>query len=121
MGSSAHARFRLVPTAAICASACMYAALTLGGGFVFARDTRAQAQGVPIPPATDAHADERGAHVAGEERASIPIDLVFERLYLGFLPATALHMIVVMVLVVVPTVWLVLRPMQRVCGGVPRS
>lgn len=88
--------------------------------FALAR-VEAQAQGVPIPPATDAHAVERGTHVAGEERASIPIDLVFERLYLGFLPATALHMIVVMVLVVVPTVSLVLRPMQRVCGGVPRS
>ena len=75
---------------------------------------------MPIPRATDAHAVERAAHAAGEERISIPIDLVFERLYLGFLPATALHMIVVMVLVVVPTVSLVLRPMQRVCGGVPR-
>ena len=84
--------------------------------FALAR-VEAQAQGVPIPRATDAHAVERAA---GEERISIPIDLVFERLYLGFLPATALHMIVVMVLVVVPTVSLVLRPMQRVCGGVPR-
>lgn len=88
--------------------------------FALAR-VEAQAQGVPIPPATDARSVERAAaRVPGDEPVSIPIDLVFERLYLGFLPATALRMLVVMVLVVVPTVSLVLRPMQRVCGGEPR-
>lgn len=87
--------------------------------FALAR-VEAQAQGVPIPPASDARPVERAARVPGDERVSIPIDLVFERLYLGFVPATALRMVVVMMLVVVPIVSLVWRPMQRVCGGVPR-
>ena len=41
VGGVAYAHAGFVPTAAICASLGMYAALTLGGSFVFARDPRA--------------------------------------------------------------------------------
>ena len=43
----------------------------------------------------------------------IPIDLVFERLFLGCIPATALRMALLST-VVLPIVLLVMAPMQRV-------